>query len=489
MGKPSRAVKLNTSAQSAMEYLITYGWAILIIAVVLAALFELGVFSGGQSLPQACIAEAGFICKSPIYTASGITFTFGQTTGRDYYGDWVFVAAEGKALDSNGVPANFLAGAVQIVPSSVLVPGQTVQVDFPASDFQEGDVPTNPTIGTPFAGYIWMGYCLSPCNTPTAYSKVATLTIKSTAGLLGPPTTSTTIISTTSTSTTTSTSSTTTTIACTFNDPVSGYSSNCNVVFTTTESLSGDIFTTGDITINGGVTLTSDGHIFVAGGTFTNSGNLVGGDDTNLPGGLGGGGGGACNTSVPPTPGASATNSYGGSGGSGGGSGCGSGSQDYSAGGGNTIAPGGAPSLSNGNPGSTPSAPVPSNALIQSWHSNGMQNYLAGAAGGGAQRGGFGAGGVNGADGTYGIYIQAQDINAGQINVAGQTIGCDSYNNGGGQGGGAVIVLAYGSAYTPGTYSYNGGIASPSGCASTVGGNGGNGQVVPWQWSTPPLNP
>ncbi|MGC8538128.1 MAG: hypothetical protein ACP5MZ_04090 [Candidatus Micrarchaeia archaeon] len=31
--------------QSAMEYLMTYGWAILIVAVVLAALFELGVFN------------------------------------------------------------------------------------------------------------------------------------------------------------------------------------------------------------------------------------------------------------------------------------------------------------------------------------------------------------------------------------------------------------------------------------------------------------
>ncbi len=33
-------------AQSAMEYLMTYGWAIIIIAVVLAALFELGLFNG-----------------------------------------------------------------------------------------------------------------------------------------------------------------------------------------------------------------------------------------------------------------------------------------------------------------------------------------------------------------------------------------------------------------------------------------------------------
>ncbi len=183
---------LRLAAQSAMEYLMTYGWAILIIAVVLAALFELGVFNGSNLAPQACIAQSGFVCKNPIYTANGITFTFGQTNGRDYYGDWVLVAAEGKALDSNGVPANFLAGAVPIAPSNVLIPGQTVPVDFPSPDFQYGAIPSNPTIGTPFAGYVWLGYCLSPCTSPTAYSKVATITIKSAGGFSGPTSTSTT---------------------------------------------------------------------------------------------------------------------------------------------------------------------------------------------------------------------------------------------------------------------------------------------------------
>ncbi|MCL5239397.1 MAG: LamG domain-containing protein [Candidatus Marsarchaeota archaeon] len=40
-------------AQSAMEYLMTYGWAILIIAVVLGALFQLGVFNSGTFSPRA----------------------------------------------------------------------------------------------------------------------------------------------------------------------------------------------------------------------------------------------------------------------------------------------------------------------------------------------------------------------------------------------------------------------------------------------------
>ncbi|MGC8537558.1 MAG: LamG domain-containing protein [Candidatus Micrarchaeia archaeon] len=43
----------NFKLQSAMEYLMTYGWAILIIAVVLAALFQLGVFNPMTFAPKA----------------------------------------------------------------------------------------------------------------------------------------------------------------------------------------------------------------------------------------------------------------------------------------------------------------------------------------------------------------------------------------------------------------------------------------------------
>jgi len=38
---------MKNKAQSAMEYLMTYGWAILIVIVVVAALYSMGVFSGG----------------------------------------------------------------------------------------------------------------------------------------------------------------------------------------------------------------------------------------------------------------------------------------------------------------------------------------------------------------------------------------------------------------------------------------------------------
>ena len=59
---------MRIRAQSAMEYLTTYGWAILIIAVVLGALFELGVFSGYYFTPKlppgSCIVSRPYGVRS-----------------------------------------------------------------------------------------------------------------------------------------------------------------------------------------------------------------------------------------------------------------------------------------------------------------------------------------------------------------------------------------------------------------------------------------
>jgi hypothetical protein len=59
-------------SQSAMEYLMTYGWAILILGIVASALFALGIFNPGQSASQVCQLEAGFICANYYMVQNGI---------------------------------------------------------------------------------------------------------------------------------------------------------------------------------------------------------------------------------------------------------------------------------------------------------------------------------------------------------------------------------------------------------------------------------
>ncbi|MDE1761752.1 MAG: hypothetical protein KGH59_02665 [Candidatus Micrarchaeota archaeon] len=58
--------------QSAMEYLLTYGWAFLIIAVVLSAMFVLGVFNPGSLIQNSCILPAGFSCLNYYLYPNGL---------------------------------------------------------------------------------------------------------------------------------------------------------------------------------------------------------------------------------------------------------------------------------------------------------------------------------------------------------------------------------------------------------------------------------
>ena len=53
-------------SQSAMEYLLTYGWAVLAIAIVIIALFQLGVFNSANLTPH---STAG-ACQA-VHTAAG----------------------------------------------------------------------------------------------------------------------------------------------------------------------------------------------------------------------------------------------------------------------------------------------------------------------------------------------------------------------------------------------------------------------------------
>ncbi|MEM3661833.1 MAG: hypothetical protein QXG73_03325, partial [Candidatus Micrarchaeaceae archaeon] len=64
--------KHNQKSQSAMEYLMTYGWAILIIAVVLGALYSLGIFNSTNFAPKAPPGSCQVFRPNGPYTTSFI---------------------------------------------------------------------------------------------------------------------------------------------------------------------------------------------------------------------------------------------------------------------------------------------------------------------------------------------------------------------------------------------------------------------------------
>ncbi len=183
-----RILKGNRKAQSAMEYLMTYGWAILIIAVVLGALFSLGVFSGSSLIGTACIAGPGFLCQSVtlLHSVGGMSASIGQSTGTNWGNSILVFSVQGSSLGSNGFPVVY--GTSNYMVTNQMVSGQTVSAVFNV-------LPASQAVGTALAGAIWACYtttsstsyiayvtgatggCVSGTNT-IYYTQIATLTTK-----------------------------------------------------------------------------------------------------------------------------------------------------------------------------------------------------------------------------------------------------------------------------------------------------------------------
>ncbi len=138
----------HPKAQSAMEYLMTYGWAILIISVVLGALFSLGVFSGASLIGTTCVASPGFYCSGVTYSHStgNVLVTIGQSTGTNWASSAFIYATQGSA-SSAGIPTVLFANAL---PSG-LYSGQQSTISWGVSS-------TSTAVGTITAGTIWACY-------------------------------------------------------------------------------------------------------------------------------------------------------------------------------------------------------------------------------------------------------------------------------------------------------------------------------------------
>jgi len=54
----------RSKAQAAIEFLTTYGWAVVVIAIVLVALVWLGVFNIASQVPDRCTIQGGLQCDS-----------------------------------------------------------------------------------------------------------------------------------------------------------------------------------------------------------------------------------------------------------------------------------------------------------------------------------------------------------------------------------------------------------------------------------------
>ena len=112
--------------QSALEYMMTYGWAILVIVIVAAVLYSLGIFSPSSSVGTGSTGFAPFTASASNCTTSGleIAFTVGGTPG----GAPVEITG-GSITSATG--ATDATGTVTVNPAATFVnSGSVVKVLF-----------------------------------------------------------------------------------------------------------------------------------------------------------------------------------------------------------------------------------------------------------------------------------------------------------------------------------------------------------------------
>jgi len=155
LGKASAKETFRESfikAQSAMEYLMTYGWAILIISVVLGALYMMGLFNPSTFISSQCIFPAEFSCLNSYMSSSGIlSVNIEQSSSSP-----INITAIG--CNTNATTSNM----VQESPAVYVPIGSNVT--FNIQCYSAGS-PYSGTVGSVFHGYILLNYT----NTQTGF--------------------------------------------------------------------------------------------------------------------------------------------------------------------------------------------------------------------------------------------------------------------------------------------------------------------------------
>ena len=70
-------------AQAAMEFLMTYGWAVLVVLSTIGALAYFGVLSPSKYLPETCLFSQGISCLDYKVTSSNIEMYLMNGYGQD----------------------------------------------------------------------------------------------------------------------------------------------------------------------------------------------------------------------------------------------------------------------------------------------------------------------------------------------------------------------------------------------------------------------
>ncbi len=154
-------MSLNHKSQSALEYMMTYGWAILVIVIVAAVLYSLGIFSPASSLSSTVTGFSNLGSVTGECTANGVLrISLGDSTG--------------YPINITSITAKSSTGQISTFkPNSTVDPSPIIQ---PTSNYIFSVPNVCPTIGTHYSISVTANYTEPGQPLPGPYSSTGSIT-------------------------------------------------------------------------------------------------------------------------------------------------------------------------------------------------------------------------------------------------------------------------------------------------------------------------
>ena len=124
-------------AQAAMEFLMTYGWAIMVVLVVIGALAYFGVLNPSTFVPERCVLTLPLDCRAasmkdgPLATDDALTLAINNVGSRDITVKGLnvqstFLTTDCTFTTSTTIPAGSTTGPTSIATTACSLKGDSV---------------------------------------------------------------------------------------------------------------------------------------------------------------------------------------------------------------------------------------------------------------------------------------------------------------------------------------------------------------------------
>ena len=128
---------MNKKGQAAMEFLMTYGWAILAAIIAIGVLAYFGVFSPGKYVSGSAIVSAPFYANAWAISTTSVTLELKNNGGEAYNITSTKVTNCGTNSNAFVVNASALQ-AISVTCASALKSGDTFKGDITVSYLKSG---------------------------------------------------------------------------------------------------------------------------------------------------------------------------------------------------------------------------------------------------------------------------------------------------------------------------------------------------------------